>query len=238
MLHQDTQAVLGRFGILQVCVLEKQLSLITFASRCSLKRLPGAFVLITFATFSLGAEPQAEPARTVVKADSKVEFHASATFAKVIGVFRSWDVNFKMPAEKFDDASLDMQIEADSVATGSGIKDKEVKGKNFFDVKQYPEIRFVSKSITPDGGPDPSKFLMDADLTMRGITQLVSVAVVVHPQEKGHQAIDGDFSFNRRDFGMTHNVPFNKVGNTIQVQFHLVARTSPPAAQLKPEDHP
>ena len=203
-----------------------------------MKRLLGAFVLLTFATFSLGAEPQAEPARTVVKADSKVEFHANATFAKVIGVFHSWEVDFKMPTEKFDDASLDMQIESDSVATGSGIRDKEVKGKNFFDVQQYPEILFVSKSITPDGGPDPTQFLMDADLTMRGITQLVSVAVVVHPQEKGHQVIDGDFSFNRRDFGMTHNVPFNKVNNIVQVQFHLVANASPQGAQLKSEDHP
>jgi len=192
-----------------------------------LKRLLGAFVLLTFATFSLGAEPQADPARTVVKADSKVEFHANATFAKVIGVFHSWDISFKMPSDKFDDASLDMQIESDSVATGSGVRDKEVKGKNFFDVNQFPKISFVSKSITPDGGPDPSKFLMDADLTIRGITQLVSVAVVVHPPQTGHQVIDGDFSFNRRDFGMTHNVPFNKVGNIVQVQFHLVANTSP-----------
>jgi polyisoprenoid-binding protein YceI len=186
----------------------------------------------------LHAQSSQELSRAVVKADSKVEFHATATFAKVIGVFHSWDVDFKMPTDKFDDASLDMQIESDSVATGNGIRDKEVKGKNFFDVKEFPQIHFVSKTITPDGGPDPSKFLMDANLTMRGITQLVSVAIVVHPQEKGHQAIDGDFSFNRRDFGMTHNVPFNKVGNTVQVQFHLVANASPQAAQLKSEDRP
>ena len=37
---------------------------------------------------------------------------------------------------------------------------------------------------------------------------------------------------------MTHNVPFNKVANVVQVQFHLVANASPQAAQLKPEDHP
>jgi polyisoprenoid-binding protein YceI len=203
-----------------------------------LKRLLAAFVLLTFATFSSSATPQAEPPRTIVKADSKVEFHANSTFAKVIGVFHSWDVNFKMPSDKFDDASIDMKIESDSVTTGSGIRDKEVKGKNFFDVKEFPEIRFVSKTITPDGGPDPTKFLMDANLTVRGITQLVSVAVVVHPAEKGHQVIDGNFSFNRRDFGMTHNVPFNKVNNIVQVQFHLVANAPPQAAQLKSENHP
>jgi polyisoprenoid-binding protein YceI len=201
-------------------------------------RMLALCILLFFAAAFLHAQSSQELSRAVVKADSKVEFHATATFAKVIGVFHSWDVDFKMPTDKFDDASLDMQIESDSVATGNGIRDKEVKGKNFFDVKEFPQIHFVSKTITPDGGPDPSKFLMDANLTMRGITQLVSVAIVVHPQEKGHQAIDGDFSFNRRDFGMTHNVPFNKVGNTVQVQFHLVANASPQAAQLKSEDRP
>lgn len=202
-----------------------------------MRKLP-VCILLFFAAVSLRAQSSQELTRTVVKTDSKVEFHATATFAKVVGVFHSWDVDFKMPSDKFDDASIDMQIESDSVATGSGVRDKEVKGKNFFDVKEFPQIHFVSKSITPDGGPDPTKFLMDANLTMRGITQLVSVAVVAHPQEKGHQVIDGDFSFNRRDFGMTHNVPFNKVNNVVQVQFHLVANTSPQAAQLKSQDHP
>src|SRR6202050_5816124 len=162
-----------------------------------------ACILFSLATFALAAQTSPDPTRSVMKSDSKIEFHASATFAKVTGVFHEWDINLKMPTDKFDDASLDMQLEAESVATGSGLRDKEVKGKNFFDVKEFPQIHFVSKTITPDGGPDPSKFLMDANLTMRGITQLVSVAIVAHPQEKGRQVIDGDFSFNRRDFGMT-----------------------------------
>jgi len=189
-------------------------------------------MLFSLAAISLGAQIQSDPARTVVKSDSKIEFHASATFAKTVGVFHAWDVNLKMPADKFGDASLDMEIAADSVSTGSGLKDKEVKGKNFFDVKQYPQIHFLSKSITPDGGPDPSKFLMNGELTMRGITQLVSVAVTVRPPVNGHRLIDGNFSFNRRDFGMTHNVPLNKVANTVQVQFHLdVTDASPQTTQ-------
>ncbi|HXN19024.1 MAG TPA: YceI family protein [Candidatus Binatus sp.] len=198
-------------------------------------------ILFTLSAFSLAAQISPDPAPAVMKSDSKIEFHASATFAKVTGVFHSWDINLKMPTDKFDDASLDMQLEAESVATGSGLRDKEVKGKNFFDVKQYPQIHFVSKTITPDGGPDPTKFLMNAELTLRGITQLVSVALTVRPSEKGHQFIDGEFTFNRRDFGMTHNAPLNKVANNVQVQFHLhVANTPAPveAEQLHPQTHP
>lgn len=194
-----------------------------------------ACILFTLAAFSLAAQTSPDPARAVSKSNSKIEFHASATFAKVTGVFHEWDINLKIPTDKFDDASLDMQLEAESVATGSGLRDKEVKGKNFFDVKQYPRIHFVSKTITPDGGPDPTKFLMNAELTLRGITQLVSVALTVGSPEKGHQLIDGEFTFNRRDFGMTHNAPLSKVANNVQVQFHLdVANAPVQATQLQP----
>lgn len=195
-----------------------------------------ACILLSLASFSVAAQTPPDPSRTVSKSGSKIEFHASATFAKVTGVFHEWDINLKIPTDKFDDASLDMQLEAESVATGNGLRDKEVKGKNFFDVKQYPQIHFVSKTITPDGGPDPTKFLMNAELTLRGITQLVSVALTVRPPENGHQLIDGEFTFNRRDFGMTHNAPLNKVANNVQVQFHLdVANPSAPAeAEQKP----
>jgi polyisoprenoid-binding protein YceI len=205
-----------------------------------LNLMRGACILFTLAVFSLAAQTSPDPARAVMKSASKIEFHVSATFAKVTGVFHEWDVNLKIPEDKFDDASLDMQLEADSVATGSGLRDKEVKGKNFFDVRQYPHIHFVSKTITPDGGPNPTKFLMNAELTLRGITQLVSVAVTVHPEAKGHQLIDGEFTFDRRDFGMTHNAPMNKVANNVQVQFHLDVANTPASAeaeQLQPQTH-
>jgi polyisoprenoid-binding protein YceI len=196
-------------------------------------RILAACILLLSSAASFGAQPQDDQTHTVLKEDSRIEFHASSTFAKVVGVFRSWVADLKMSGDKFETASLEIEIEAESVATGSGLRDKEAKGKNFFEVKEYPKIRFVSKSITPDS--DPSKFHMDADLTLRGITKPVSVAVTLHPQENGHQHVDGDFSFNRRDFGMTHNAPLNKVANTVQVQFHLhVKSASVSVARIQP----
>jgi polyisoprenoid-binding protein YceI len=163
-----------------------------------------------------------------VKTDSRIEFHASSTFGKTVGVFHSWDADLKMPTDNFADASLVLEIDAASVQTGSGLKDKEAKGKNFFSVKEYPKIRFVSKTVAPDA--DSSKLHMNADLTLRGITKTVSVAIILHPQENGLQHMEGDFSFDRRDFGMTHNVLFDKIANTVQVQFQLVVRNASPVA--------
>jgi polyisoprenoid-binding protein YceI len=182
-------------------------------------RALGMCVLLICATVAVASPLQDDQSRYVVKTSSKIEFHASSTFAKVVGVFHSWEANMKMPAEKFADASLVLEIEAASVTTGSGLRDKEVKGKNFFAVEEHPKIRFASKSIIADSSP--SKFHMDGELTIRGITQPVSVSITFLRQDDGHQWVDGSFSFNRRDFGMTHNVPLDKIANTVLVQFHL-----------------
>ena len=195
----------------------------------SIIRALGAGILLIIAAGSLSAGPNDDSSRYVVKTESLIEFHASATFAKVVGVFHSWEADLKMPGDKFDAAALVLEIDADSVATGNGAKDKEVKGKNFFFVKEHPQIRFVSKSVTRDG--EPTKFHMEGELTLRGITQPVTVAIIVRPKEAGHQRIDGRFSFNRREFGMVHNVPFNKVSNTVEVNFQLEVQNTAVVAQ-------
>ena len=196
-------------------------------------RILGTSIFLLFAAVSLAGQSQDGQAHSVSKADSRIEFHSSSTFGKTVGVFHSWDADLKMPTDNFAEASLSLEIEVASVDTGSGLKDKEAKGKNFFNVKDYPKIRFVSKGVAPDA--DPAKLRMDAELTMRGITKPVSVAIITHPPENGLQRIEGNFSFDRRDFGMTHNVLFDKIANTVLVQFQLVIRNaSVPIAQLRP----
>jgi polyisoprenoid-binding protein YceI len=185
-------------------------------------RIFGSCIFLLFTAVSLAGQAQEGQTRSVVKADSRIEFHATSTFGKTVGVFRSWDADLKMPTDNFADASLVLEIDAASVQTGNGLKDKEAKGKNFFSVKEYPKIRFVSKSVVPDA--DPSKLHMNAELTLRGITKPVSVAIILYPRENGLQHMEGDFSFDRRDFGMTHNVLFDKIANTVQVQFRLDVR--------------
>jgi polyisoprenoid-binding protein YceI len=177
------------------------------------------FSLLVAGAQSAGGAGNADEPRTVEKKDSIIEFHAKATFAKIVGVFHEWDADLTKTGSDFGDARLKIKIDSNSVSTGSGMKDKEIKNKNFFDVKTFPEIILVSTKVTP--GPDPTKFVMEGNMTMRGITKPVTVMIVQHPVAKGHQMIDGEIQFNRRDFGMTHNVPFNKVSNEVEVEFHL-----------------
>jgi len=199
-------------------------------------RMSAVVVLVAAVTLAAGtgvaervtAGPSPDEARAIDKAGSKIEFRAKATFAKVDGVFHEWEAELRKPGDTFDTATLKITLDTESVTTGNGLRDKEIKSKNFFDVKQFPNIEFVSSKVTP--GPDPTKFVMEGTMTMRGISKPVTVMIVEHPAAGGHQMIDGAIEFNRRDFGMVHNAPLNKVANEVEVEFHLNAAASKAAA--------
>jgi polyisoprenoid-binding protein YceI len=178
-----------------------------------------AAALLVSLGLTLAAKPVPDRVIIIVKENSKIEFRASSTFAKVLGVFQDWNADFKLNTDTLENASLQLDIQTNSVHTGSGFKDKEVKGKNFFNVAQFPEIKFVSDGVLPD--PDPHKFTMTGKLTLRGITRPVTIAVETATLPSGLHKVNGSFDFNRRDFGMTHNMPFNKVADIIHVDFEL-----------------
>jgi polyisoprenoid-binding protein YceI len=178
-----------------------------------------AMCLSMMAAVACYAEPATDRVVVIVKDKSHIEFKASSTFAKVVGVFKDWDATFKMNSDSLANATLEFKIVAESVHTGSGFKDKEVKGKNFFNVEQYPEIKFASTGVLADA--DPKKFTMTGNLTLRGITRPVTAEVNVVPEPAGVERVAGAFTFNRRDFGMTKNMPFNKVADIIKVEFEL-----------------
>jgi polyisoprenoid-binding protein YceI len=60
---------------------------------------------------------------------------ASTTIA---GKFDKWDATLTFTSPGETTGVLEVKIQADSVDTGSGMKDGKLKGKDFFDVEQNP----------------------------------------------------------------------------------------------------
>ena len=112
-------------------------------------RTKSAVVLLNLIAFSAAAQAQTPARAAIVKDESKIEFHASSTFAKVVGEFVDWDANLQMGPESLKDGTLALDLKSNSVHTGSGLKDKEVKGKNFFNVKDYPCVASRGRSRSP-----------------------------------------------------------------------------------------
>ncbi len=61
------------------------------------------------------------------------------------GNFDNWKATLTFTSPEVSTAVLDIEIQAASVDTGSGMKNGKLKGKDFFDVKEYPVISFKSR---------------------------------------------------------------------------------------------
>jgi polyisoprenoid-binding protein YceI len=107
----------------------------------------------------------AEPTRwSVDDAESSVEF-AVKTFwglTTLRGRFDRFDGTYEV---RPGGAKIELTIDADSLDTGNGPRDKHLRSNDFFGVDAYPQVRFTSTRVldTPDG-----KLLVEGDLDAAG----------------------------------------------------------------------
>jgi polyisoprenoid-binding protein YceI len=184
------------------------------------------FGLCTLASFT-----QAQvPVFTIATADSSVKFYVKAS-VKLVGTFDKWDSTLTFTSPDVTTGVLEIKIQADSVNTGSGMKDGKLKSKDFFNVKQDPTISFLSKKIVETG---PNKFEVDGDFTIRGVTKPETLSLTVNGAGTGSGEIKGTMAFDRKDFGMTKGIPFVTIADRIEVTVDLSGkRVSGPALVFK-----
>ena len=162
--------------------------------------------------------------------DSQVTFFVKASVS-LKGTFDKWDATLTFTSPDVTSGVLDIKIQADSVNSGSGMKDGKLKSKDFFDVKQDPLITFHSTKITQTG-PDTVK--VDGDFTIRGVTKPESLTFTVIGAGTGAGTIKGTMAFDRKDYGMNKGIPFVTIADRVEVTVNLAAkRTSGPPIAIK-----
>jgi polyisoprenoid-binding protein YceI len=183
-------------------------------------------VLCLLASAALPSLSQTEaPVFVITPEDSKVTFYVKASVA-LVGTFDKWDATMTFTSPDVRTGVLDIKIQADSVNTGSGMKDGKLKSKDFFDVKQDPLITFLSKKIVQTG---PDSFEVDGDFTIRGVTKPETLTLTVEGKGTGSGTVKGTMAFDRKDYGMNKGIPFIKIADRVEVTVDLKAkRTSGP----------
>ena len=185
--------------------------------------------LVASAVLPLASQAQA-PVFAITPVESKVKFDVKASVA-IKGTFDKWDATLVFTSPDINTGVLDIKIQADSVETGSGMKNGKLKGKDFFDAKQNPLITFLSKKIVQTG---PDTFEVDGDFTIRGVTKPEKLLLVVSGAGTGAAAIKGTMAFDRKDYGMNSGIPFIKIADRVEVTVDLNAkRVSGPPVNLK-----
>jgi polyisoprenoid-binding protein YceI len=172
---------------------------------------------ILFPNVTRAQAPTGVPVFEITPVESKIKFDVEASVA-IEGKFDKWDATLTFTSPNAESATLDIKIQADSVDTGSGMKNGKLKGKDFFDVQNNPYITFKSTKIVQTG---PDTFDVDGDFTIRGVTKPEKLNLTLSGKGTGSGTITGTMAFDRKQYGMNSGIPFIKIANRVEVNVAL-----------------
>jgi polyisoprenoid-binding protein YceI len=186
--------------------------------------------LFAFAVLTSVSRAQAQaPIFEITPVESWIKFDVKASM-NIAGKFDKWDATLKFTSPDETTGVLEIIIQATTVDTGSGMKNGKLKGKDFFDVQNNPVITFKSTKIVKTG---PETYEVDGDFTIRGVSNPEKLMLTVSGQGTGSGEIKGRMVFNRKDYGMNKGIPFIKIADHVDVNFHLKGkRVSGPPMDL------
>jgi polyisoprenoid-binding protein YceI len=175
-------------------------------------------VLCLLASTMLPSVSRAQgPVFTITTEESDVKFFVKASVA-IDGKFNKWEATLTFPSTDATSGVLDIKIYADSVNTGSGMKDDKLKSKDFFNASQDPYITFHSTKVVQTG---PTTFDVQGTFTIRGVSKPETLNLTLTGKGTGNGEIKGTMAFDRKEFGMNSGIPFIKIADRVEVNVAL-----------------
>ena len=139
--------------------------------------------------------------QTFIPSDEKssVKFRIRNFGFNVTGSFKGLQGIIQFDPNDLSKSSFDVSIDANTVNTGIDMRDEHLRAEEYFDVKTYPKIRFVSTRIAPSN--KSGTLFVFGKLTIKNTTKDISFPFTAKPENDGY-VFNGEFKINRRDFGV------------------------------------
>lgn len=139
--------------------------------------------------------------------------------SKVTGTFGEITGTIEVAGDPVE-SRVEIVADASTVDTGTSDRDNHLRSPDFLDAEKYPEIRFASTGIAPNG----ENWKLTGDLTIRDITKPATFDVVYEgsatdPYGNEKAAFTASGQIDREAWGLTWNVPLE--GGGVLVSKHL-----------------
>ena len=132
---------------------------------------------------------------------------------KISGFFHTMRGKISFDENKLSAASVNLEIDAASIATGNSLRTWNSKRKKWFDAKKHPKITFASTKFQKTS----SGFLVNGKLKIKGVEKDIAV-----PFSFNKGIFYGSFYVKRTDFNVGKMKGLQKrVGDTIWVDFTI-----------------
>jgi len=129
-------------------------------------------------------------------------------FSYTYGMFGKYNGAFSIDMNEPTKGSFQFFVDAASLDTKSAKRDEHLRGPDFFNVKQFPEITFQSTSIAAEG----DNLRVTGNLTMHGVTKEIVMPLTYVGEGKGPYGKErigfyGNFKVKRSEFDIKTFLP-------------------------------
>jgi polyisoprenoid-binding protein YceI len=115
-------------------------------------------------------------------------------------------------------SSFQVAIKAESINTDNNSRDDHLKEADYFDVKNYPQIRFVSSSVK--SGSKKGSYEAVGTLTIKKTSKEITLPFTAEKNVNGW-LFSGGFKMNRKDYGVGGS---STISNELTVEIKVLAR--------------
>ena len=160
--------------------------------------------------------------------------HAMVTTVR--GQFGEFEGSAHLDTTDPSASSAQVNIRAASISTGQADRDAHLRSGDFFDVETFPELSFVTTSVTR---ADATTWTVTGDLTIKGVTNPVTIdfestGSARDPFGNLRVGFEGTATINRKDWGLTWNAALETggvlVSERIKLEFDVSAIAVPAAS--------
>jgi polyisoprenoid-binding protein YceI len=163
---------------------------------------------------------------------SRIAFVSKQMGVPVDGAFRRFQAQIAFDPARPEAGKINLILDLASVDAGYKEANDEVVGKNWFNVKAFPQATFVSRGVRALGN---NRYEVRGTLSIKGKSREVAAPFSVRT-DKGSASFDGSFTLKRLEFGIGEGSwgDPSVVADDVQVKFSIVAGTAPATAKGKP----
>lgn len=163
---------------------------------------------------------------------SSIAFVTKQMGVPVDGTFPKFTAQIALDPAKPQTGRAQIEIDLASIDAGFAQANEEAKGKNWFNVREFPKATFVSSAVSGAGG---NRLEAVGKMTIKGKTQELRVPFTA-VQDKGALTLEGAFPVKRLDYGIGAGewADTSVVADEVQVRFRFViAPASAPVSKNK-----
>lgn len=149
-------------------------------------------------------------------------------FSSVRGHFAEFGGRIEI-APAAEHSRVDAVIDAASIDTGNGMRDKHLRSPDFLDVERFPEIAYHSTGVGQSG---PDRWTVRGELALHGVVREVALDLTylgTGPDPWGGEraAFRAVTELRRDDFAMDYNqvvqAGISAIGTTLRVELDIQA---------------